>query len=69
MSHGSRAIVDRREKMRQRFARLGLFVFIGLCYPLKLRAAGSGGDEAVVRFAHRPREGDRAASFEGYETK
>jgi PAS domain S-box-containing protein len=68
MSHGLRTIVDRREKMRLRFARLSLFVFISLCYEMRLRATGSGGDEAVVRFAHRPGEGDRPASFEGYET-
>src|SRR6267143_142514 len=68
MSHGSRTVVDRCEKMRQRFARLGLFVFISLCYEMRLRAAGSGGDQAVVRFAHSPGEGDRPASFEGYET-
>lgn len=32
MSHGSRTVVDRREKMRRRFARLDLVVFISLCY-------------------------------------
>jgi len=31
MSHGLRTILDRREKMRLRFARLGLSVFITLC--------------------------------------
>ena len=38
-----------------------------LCYDLSLRAAESGCDEAVVRFAHTAAEGDRGASFEVYE--
>jgi hypothetical protein len=69
MSNGSRAVVDGREKMRQRFARLNLVVFITLCVTTwKLRAAGSGGDEAVVRFTGRPREGVSSPSFEGHKT-
>jgi hypothetical protein len=44
---------------------LGFSCFHKFVLPPKLRAAGSGGDEAVDRFAHRPGEGDRGASFEG----
>jgi hypothetical protein len=44
--------MERREKMRQRFVRLGLFVFIALCVRTEmLRAETNPRDEAVGRFA------------------
>lgn len=69
MSHGPCAALDRRKTIRQRFARLGLFVFIAVPLLTKLRAARHARHEAVVGFVPLTREGDRATSFEGGETR
>ena len=59
-------MVERREKIRQRFARLGLFVFIALSLCREtLRAETNARDEAVGRFAGPPGEGVRRPPFEG----
>jgi hypothetical protein len=69
MSHGPCAALDRRKTIRQRFARLGLFVFIAVPLLTKLRAARNARHEAIVGFVPLTRERDRATSFEGGETR
>jgi hypothetical protein len=66
MSHGSWGGVDRREKIRQRFARWDLLVFMEVFLVKQtLRAAKNARHEAVGRFVPVPTVGARRTSFEG----
>jgi hypothetical protein len=66
MSHALCTLVERREKIRHRLVRLGLFVLIGvLVVPVTVRTPRKASDEAVVRFAYLAPERDRTTPFEG----